>query len=146
MADTKVRSAPAEALPSSAQEVVRPVRANVLLVDDKPGRLLAYEAMLAGLEVTCVKADCGSKALERLLERQFAVVLLDVRMPDIDGFEVAKLMRRHPRYGRTPIIFVTAADASELDLVKGYGLGAIDYLSMPIAPGVLRSKVAGGTL
>jgi CheY-like chemotaxis protein len=140
MADTKVRSAPAEALPSSAQEVVRPVRANVLLVDDKPGRLLA------GLEVTCVKADCGSKALERLLERQFAVVLLDVRMPDIDGFEVAKLMRRHPRYGRTPIIFVTAADASELDLVKGYGLGAIDYLSMPIAPGVLRSKVAGGTL
>ena len=89
-----------------------------------------------------VKADSGSKALERLLERQFAVVLLDVGMPDIDGFEVAKLMRRHPRYGRTPIIFVTAADASELDLVKGYGLGAIDYLSMPIAPEVLRSKVA----
>jgi len=142
MADTKVRGAPAEALPNPAQAVVRPARAHVLLVDDQPGRLLAYEAMLTGLEVTCVKADSGSKALERLLERQFAVVLLDVGMPDIDGFEVAKLMRRHPRYGRTPIIFVTAADASELDLVKGYGLGAIDYLSMPIAPEVLRSKVA----
>ena len=142
MADTKVRSVPAEALPNSAKEVGRPARAHVLLVDDQPARLLAYEAMLTGLEIVCVKADSGSKALERLLERSFAVVLLDVRMPDIDGFEVAKLMRQHPRYGRTPIIFVTAADASELDLVKGYGLGAIDYLSMPIAPEVLRSKVA----
>jgi PAS domain S-box-containing protein len=117
-------------------------QAQVLLVDDQPGRLLAYEAMLHGLGVGCVKASSGAKALERVLEQPFAVILLDVHMPDMDGFEVARLVRQHPRYGGTPIIFVTAAHSSEIDLMKGYELGAIDYLSMPMAPEVLRSKVA----
>ena len=117
-------------------------QAQVLLVDDQPGRLLAYEAMLHGLGVGCVKASSGAKALERVLEQPFAVILLDVHMPEMDGFEVARLVRQHPRYGATPIIFVTAAHSGELDLLKGYELGAIDYLSMPMAPEVLRSKVA----
>ena len=117
-------------------------QAQVLLVDDQPGRLLAYEAMLHGLGVGCVKAASGAKALERVLEQPFALILLDVHMPEMDGFEVARLVRQHPRYGSTPIIFVTAAHSGEIDLLKGYELGAIDYLSMPVAPEVLRSKVA----
>ena len=100
-------------------------QAQVLLVDDQPGRLLAYEAMLHGLGVGCVKASSGAKALERVLEQPFAVILLDVHMPEMDGFEVARLVRQHPRYGGTPIIFVTAAHSSEIDLMKGYELGAI---------------------
>lgn len=115
---------------------------SVLLVDDQPDRLLAYDAMLAGLGVECVQAGSGAKALERVLERPFAVILLDVNMPEMDGFEVARLVRRHPRYGATPIIFVTAAHSSDLELLKGYQLGAIDYISMPVAPEALRSKVA----
>ena len=113
----------------------------VLLVDDLPSRLLAYEAMLDGLGIGCVKATSGAKALERVLEQPFAVILLDVNMPGMSGFEVARLVRQHPRYGNTPIIFVTAAHSSDLELQRGYQLGAMDYISMPVAPEVLRSKV-----
>jgi signal transduction histidine kinase len=119
-----------------------PAQPLVLLVDDQPGRLLAYEAMLGGLGVGCVKAGSGAKALERVLQQAFALILLDVNMPEMDGFEVARLVRQHPRFGSTPIIFVTAAHATDLELLRGYQLGAIDYISMPVAPEVLRSKVA----
>src|SRR5687767_5927357 len=80
-------------------------RASILLVDDQPARLLTYEAILSGLAVNCVRAHSGAEALEKLLRQEFAVVLLDVQMPDIDGFEVARLVRQHPRLERMPIIF-----------------------------------------
>ncbi|HET9205977.1 MAG TPA: response regulator [Burkholderiaceae bacterium] len=139
---TAHRAAPTERPASAGPSTTEAAQAQVLLVDDQPGRLLAYEAMLQGLGVGCVKATSGAKALERVLEQPFALILLDVHMPEMDGFEVARLVRQHPRYGGTPIIFVTAAHSGELDLLKGYELGAIDYLSMPMAPEVLRSKVA----
>jgi signal transduction histidine kinase len=117
-------------------------RASILLVDDQPARLLSYEAILYGLGVQCVRALSGPQALERLLEQEFAAILLDVNMPEMDGFEVARLVREHPRMERTPIIFVTAVHVSELDRLKGYELGAIDYIAVPVVPEILRSKVA----
>jgi PAS domain S-box-containing protein len=117
-------------------------RASILLVDDQPARLLSYEAVLYGLGVQCVRALSGPQALERLLEQEFAAILLDVNMPEMDGFEVARLVREHPRLERTPIIFVTAVHVSELDRLKGYELGAIDYIAVPVVPDILRSKVA----
>jgi signal transduction histidine kinase len=117
-------------------------RASILLVDDQPARLLSYEAILLGLGVQCVRALSGAQALERLLEQEFAAILLDVNMPEMDGFEVARLVREHPRMERTPIIFVTAVHVSELDRLKGYELGAIDYIAVPVVPEILRSKVA----
>ena len=119
-----------------------PARASILLVDDQPARLLSYEAVLYGLGVQCVRALSGTQALERLLEQEFAAILLDVNMPEMDGFEVARLVREHPRMERTPIIFVTAVNVSELDRLKGYELGAIDYIAVPIVPEILRGKVA----
>jgi len=116
--------------------------ASILLVDDQPARLLSYEAVLYGLGVRCVRALSGPQALERLLEQEFAAILLDVNMPEMDGFEVARLVREHPRLERTPIIFVTAVNVSELDRLKGYELGAIDYIAVPVVPEILRSKVA----
>jgi signal transduction histidine kinase len=117
-------------------------RASILLVDDQPARLLTYEAILNGLEVQCVRATSGNEALERLLKQEFAVILLDVQMPGMDGFEVARLVREHPRMERTPIIFVTGVHVSEFDRLKGYEVGAIDYIAVPVVPEILRSKVA----
>jgi signal transduction histidine kinase len=125
--------------PEAAQA---PPRASILLVDDQPARLLTYEAILNGLEVQCVRARSGDEALERLLKQEFAVILLDVHMPGMDGFEVARLVREHPRMERTPIIFVTGVHVSELDRLKGYEVGAIDYIAVPVVPEILRSKVA----
>lgn len=117
-------------------------RASVLLVDDQPARLLSYEAILGGLDVNCVRALSGTAALAALLKDHFAVILLDVQMPEMDGFEVARLLRAHPRYEQTPIIFVTGVHVSELDQLKGYQAGAIDYVAIPIVPEILRAKVA----
>jgi len=117
-------------------------RPRILLVDDQPARLLTYEAMLAGLEVRCVRTMSGDEALQQLLKQDFAAVLLDVNMPGMDGFEVARLIRGHPRLERTPIIFVTGAEVTALEQLKGYEVGAIDYISVPIVPEILRSKVA----
>ena len=117
-------------------------RANILMVDDQPARLLTYEAILSGLGLNCVRALSGEEALKRLLGQEFAVILLDVNMPGMDGFEVARLVREHPRLERTPIIFVTAIHVSELDQLRGYEVGAIDYIAVPVVPEVLRSKVA----
>ena len=114
----------------------------VLLVDDQPARLLTYESLLAGVGVTCVRALSGEEALSRLLKQSFALILLDVSMPGMDGFETARMIREHPRFERTPIIFVTGVHVSELDSLRGYEVGAIDYISVPVVPEILRSKVA----
>lgn len=116
-------------------------RVGVLLVDDKPARLLTYEAVLAGLDVDCVRASSGREALKQLLVREFALILLDVNMPEMDGFETARMIREHPRWERTPIIFVTGVNISNLDQLKGYEVGAIDYISVPVVPEILRTKV-----
>ena len=117
-------------------------RASILMVDDHPAKLLTYEAVLNGLDVTCVRALSGEEALAKLLVQEFAVILLDVNMPGMDGFEVARLVRQHPRFGKTPIIFVTAHHVTEVDHLRGYEVGAIDYIPVPVAPEVLRSKVS----
>jgi PAS domain S-box-containing protein len=117
-------------------------RPRILLVDDQPARLLTYEAMLATLEVRCVRSLSGEAALHHLLKHDFAAVLLDVNMPGMDGFEVARLIRERPRLERTPIIFVTGVEVSALEHLKGYEVGAIDYISVPIVPEILRSKIA----
>jgi signal transduction histidine kinase len=116
-------------------------RVGILLVDDQPARLLSYRAILGDLGLDLVEAGSGREALQRLMEREFAAVLLDVNMPDMDGFETAALIHSHPRYERTPIIFVTAVHVTDLDRLKGYRLGAFDYVYVPVVPEILRSKV-----
>jgi signal transduction histidine kinase len=114
---------------------------NVLLVDDQPARLLTYRAILEPLGETLIEATSGTDALRQLMARECAVILLDVNMPDIDGFETASLIHQHPRFEKTPIIFVTAVNVSDLDRIRGYALGAVDYVTVPIIPEILRSKV-----
>jgi signal transduction histidine kinase len=115
---------------------------NILLVDDQPGRLLSYEAILGDLGENLVRAKSGTEALARLMEMEFAVILLDVNMPEMDGFETATLIHQHPRHEKTPIIFVTAVHLTDLDRIRGYNLGAVDYVFVPVVPQILRSKVA----
>jgi signal transduction histidine kinase len=117
-------------------------KVSILLVDDQPQRLLSYRTILEqpGLELVC--ANSGREALEHLMDREFAVVLLDVSMPDMDGFEAARLIHEHPRFEKTPIIFVTGVHLDDLDRLRGYSLGAVDYVSVPIVPEILRSKVS----
>ncbi|MBM0105491.1 response regulator [Steroidobacter sp. S1-65] len=117
-------------------------RVNILLVDDQPSRLLSYESVLAGLGQNLISARSGEQALQRLLEDDFAVILLDVSMPGMDGFETAAMIHDHPRFESIPIIFVTGVHDSEFDALKGYRLGAVDYVSIPIVPEILRSKVS----
>jgi signal transduction histidine kinase len=124
----------------SATELTEKV--SILLVDDQPQRLVAYRAILANLDLDLVCARSGREALEHLMDQEFAVVLLDVSMPDMDGFEAAKLIHEHPRFEKTPIIFVTGVHLDDLDRLKGYSLGAVDYVSVPIVPEILRSKVS----
>jgi signal transduction histidine kinase/DNA-binding response OmpR family regulator len=113
----------------------------ILLVDDDPKTLLAMEAMLADLGASLVTARTGRDALLRLLSRDFAVILLDVQMPEIDGFETAELIRERDKSRHTPIIFLTAFSQNDRAMLRGYGLGAVDFLFKPIVPEVLRSKV-----
>ena len=117
-------------------------RVNVLLVDDQPANLVALEAMLQGLGQNLIKASSGREALKWLLTHEFAVVLLDVKMPDMDGFETATLIRQRDKSRHTPIIFLTAADKSQTQAVRGYAVGAVDYLVKPVVPEFVRSKVA----
>jgi len=112
-------------------------------VDDQPGNLLALEAVLEDPDRIIVRASSGEEALRRLLERDFAVVLLDVRMPGLDGFETARLIRGRERSRATPIIFLTAHDDDSLSAERAYALGAVDYLVKPLVPVILRAKVAG---
>ncbi len=117
-------------------------RANILMVDDQPAKLLSYEAILGDLGENLIKARSGREALEQLLKQDVAVVLLDVSMPEIDGFEMADMMRQHPRFQKTAIIFISAVHLTDLDRIKGYKSGAVDYISVPVVPEVLRAKVS----
>jgi CheY-like chemotaxis protein len=114
---------------------------DILLVDDQPARLLAYRAILAPLAENLIEASSGAEALKHLMERECALILLDVNMPVMDGFETASLIHQHPRFEKTPIIFVTAVNVSDMDRMRGYKLGAVDYVTVPIIPEILRSKV-----
>lgn len=118
------------------------LKVNILLVDDHPENLLALEAILEPLGQNLVKANSGMEALRSLLNQDFAVILLDVQMPEMDGFETAILIRQRERSRHTPIIFQTAYHTNENNIFKGYSLGAVDYLLKPIEPGILKSKVA----
>jgi signal transduction histidine kinase len=116
--------------------------ANILLVDDQPARLLTYRAILEPLGHNLVEVNSGLGALEALMKQDFSVVLLDVKMPGMDGFETAALIHDHPRFETIPIIFVTGVHVTEFDRLKGYKAGAIDYVYIPVVPEILRSKVA----
>jgi signal transduction histidine kinase len=114
---------------------------NILLVDDQPGKLLAYRAMLDELGENLIAASSAREALEILLKTEISIVLMDVSMPDLDGFELAEIIRQHPRYQKTAIIFVSAVRLSDMDRLKGYSFGAVDYVSVPVIPDLLRAKV-----
>ena len=116
-------------------------RVNILLVDDQPGKLLSYEAILADLGENLIKASSGREALEYLLKIDVTIVLIDVSMPELDGFELAEMIREHPRCRETAIIFVSAVHLTDTDRLKGYQTGAVDYVSVPIVPELLRAKV-----
>ncbi len=115
---------------------------DILLVDDNPTKIVALEAALAPLNQRLVRASSGREALRHLLDRDFATVILDVHMPGIDGFETAQMIRGRPRSAHTPIIFVSAINLADTDALRGYALGAVDYILAPIIPEVLRAKVA----
>src|ERR1700736_1385087 len=117
-------------------------RVNILMVDDQPGKLLTYEAILSDLGENLVKASSAKEALELLLKNDIAVVLMDVSMPEIDGFELADIIRQHPRFQKTAIIFISAVYLTDLDRLKGYQRGAVDYISVPVVPELLRAKVS----
>lgn len=116
-------------------------KVNILLVDDQPGKLLAYEAMLEQLGENLIRASSGREALEHLLKNEITVVLMDVSMPELDGFELAEMIRAHPRHQKTAIIFVSAVHLTDLDRIKGYETGAVDYVSVPVVPELLRAKL-----
>jgi signal transduction histidine kinase len=116
-------------------------KVNILLVDDQESRLTSYEAILQDLDQNLVRAHSGFEALHCLMNQEFAVVLLDVSMPGMDGFETATLIHEHPRFERTPIIFVTGVHVTELERLRGYKLGAIDYVNVPVVPEILRGKI-----
>jgi signal transduction histidine kinase len=113
----------------------------ILLVDDQPGKLLSYEAMLSDLDATLIRAGSASEALEHLLKTDIAVVLIDVCMPGLDGFELAAMIRGHPRYRNTAIILVSAVLVNDVHRLKGYHAGAMDYVGVPVVPEILRAKV-----
>jgi len=116
-------------------------RVSILLVDDSPDKLLAIESILDGLGQELVKAYSGTEALRLILKREFALILLDVNMPGMDGFETASLIRQRQQTENTPIIFVTALSTTDADVFKGYSFGAVDYILTPIMPDILRTKV-----
>jgi signal transduction histidine kinase len=125
---------------NDATTAAAPVK--ILLVDDQPGRLLTYRTILEPLGEELVDARSGMEALKLLMEDEYAVILLDVNMPVMDGFETATLIHQHPRFENTPIIFVTAVNLSDLDRLRGYKLGAVDYVMVPVIPEIMRTKVS----
>src|ERR1700693_1874938 len=116
-------------------------KVNILMVDDQPAKLLSYEVMLGGLGENLIKAASAKEALDALLKTDVAVVLMDVSMPELDGFQLAAMIRQHPRFQRTAIIFVSAVHLTDLDQLKGYEHGAVDYISVPVVAELLRAKV-----
>src|SRR5580700_5370222 len=117
-------------------------KVNILMVDDQPAKLLSYEVILNELGENLIKANSGREALEYLLKEDIAVVLMDVSMPEIDGFELADMIRQHPRFQNTAIIFISGIHLTDLDRLKGYERGAVDYISVPVNPELLRARVS----
>jgi PAS domain S-box-containing protein len=117
-------------------------KVNILMVDDQPSKLLSYEVILGELGENLIKATSGREALDHLLKHDIAVVLMDVSMPEINGFEMAEMIRQHPRFQKTAIIFISGVNLSDEDRIQGYRRGAVDYISVPVVPEVLRSKVS----
>ena len=116
-------------------------KVNILLVDDQPGKLLSYEVILQELGENLLKATSGREALEHLLKTDVAVVLLDVCMPELDGFQLAAMIRDHPRFQSIAMIFISAIQVTDVDRLRGYAMGAVDYVPVPVVPEVLRAKV-----
>jgi PAS domain S-box-containing protein len=116
-------------------------KVNVLLVDDQPDKLLAYEVILGDLGENLVKTQSAREALQFLLKNDVAVVLVDVCMPELDGFQLAAMIREHPRFRKTAIIFISAIHLTDVDRLRGYEMGAVDYVPVPVVPEVLRAKV-----
>ena len=117
-------------------------KVNILMVDDQPAKLLSYEVILADLGENLIKATSASEALNILLKTDVAVVLMDVSMPDLDGFELADVIRQHPRFQKTAIIFISGVHLTDSDRIQGYRSGAVDYISVPVVPEVLRAKIS----
>src|SRR5262249_20934913 len=118
----------------------KPDKVNILLVDDLPEKLLVLETVLADLDENVISVRSGTEALQQVLKNEFAVILLDVNMPDIDGFETAALIRKRKKSAHVPIIFITAL-GDEMHTAQGYLLGAVDYIMSPVVPSILRTKV-----
>jgi two-component system, NtrC family, sensor kinase len=116
-------------------------KVNILMVDDQPAKLLSYEVILSELGENLIKATSASEALSILLKTDIAVVLMDVSMPDLDGFELADVIRQHPRFQKTAIIFISGVHLTDTDKIQGYRSGAVDYISVPVVPEVLRAKI-----
>src|SRR5512138_1257935 len=116
-------------------------KVNILLVDDQPAKLLAYEVILKELGENLVKASSGREALEFLLKNDVAIILVDVCMPELDGFQLAAMIREHPRFQKTAMIFISAIHLTDMDRLRGYEMGAVDYVPVPVIPEVLRAKV-----
>ena len=116
-------------------------KVNILLVDDQPAKLLAYEVILKELGENLVTAASGREALEFLLKNEVAIILVDVCMPELDGFELAAMIREHPRFQKTAMIFISAIQVSDIDRLRGYEMGAVDYVPVPVVPEVLRAKI-----
>lgn len=117
-------------------------KVNILMVDDQPAKLLSYEVILSELGENLIKAASATEALRVLLKTDVAVVLMDVSMPDVDGFELAEVIRQHPRFQRTAIIFISGVHLTDRDVMRGYRSGAVDYISVPVIPEVLRAKIS----
>lgn len=116
-------------------------KVNILLVDDLPAKLLSYEVILQDLGENLLRAESARAALELLLKHEIAVILVDVCMPDLDGFQLARMIRDHPRFTKTAIIFISAIQVTEDDTLRGYETGGVDYVPVPVVPAVLRAKV-----
>ncbi len=116
-------------------------KVNILLVDDQPAKLLTYEVILRELGDHLLKAASAKEALELLLKNEIAVVLMDVCMPELDGFQLASMIREHPRFKKVAMIFISAVHLAEIDHLRGYEMGAVDYVPVPVVPEVLRAKV-----
>jgi signal transduction histidine kinase len=124
-----------------AETMTAKEKVNILMVDDQPGKVMSYEAILAELDENLLKANSGREALEVLLKNEVAVVLMDVSMPEMDGFEMADIIHQHPRFQKSAIIFISAVHLTDVDQLRGYQRGAVDYISVPIIPELLRAKV-----
>jgi PAS domain S-box-containing protein len=118
-----------------------PEKINILLVDDQPAKLLSYQVILEELGENLIVAASGREALECLLKNDISIVLVDVCMPDLDGFELASMIRDHPRYSKVSMIFISAIQVSDIDRLRGYEIGGVDYVPVPVVPEVLRAKV-----